>query len=97
MPWGPTVDHVSDEPLTAMTFKLYGDEGTYQHYQDDGADFKYQNGEFNIYAVQVKAGQVSVTLSHHGYEPVYQRVTVELTDQAVTLVYDQTTGTYQAE
>lgn len=97
LPWGPTVDHVSDEPLTAMTFKLYGDEGTYQHYQDDGADFKYQNGEFNIYAVQVKTGQVSVTLSHHGYEPVYQRVTVELTDRAVTLAYDQATGTYQAE
>lgn len=94
LPWGPQVDHVSDEPLTSMTFKLFGTHGTYQHYQDDGRDFKYQTGEWNGYAVTVNQGHVSVKLTHHGYEPVYQQIRVELADRIVTLTYDAAKESY---
>ncbi|GEO67556.1 glycoside hydrolase family 31 protein [Levilactobacillus spicheri] len=97
LPWGPTVDHVADQPLTAMTFKLYGDHGSTQHYQDDGQDFKYQQGEYNLYDVRVAGQRVSVQLTHHGYAPVYHQITVELADRQVTLVYDAASETYQAK
>lgn len=71
-----------------MTFRVYGNQGTYQHYQDNGRDFKYQDGEWNNYTISVEHGKASVKLTHHGYQPVYQQVTVELADHAVTFNYD---------
>lgn len=94
LPWGPSVDHISEEPDKAMTFKLFGNEGTYEHYQDDGLDFNYQNGEFNRYEVTVKDGEVAVNLLHHGFEPAYQTITVDLPDNSVTLHYDTASDGY---
>lgn len=95
LPWGPTVDHISDQPLSSLTFRLYGDHGRYQHYQDDGVDFNYQDGEYNLYDVAVEHGQVRVTLSHHGYAPVYQEITVALADRTVHLTYDTDSEVYR--
>ncbi|MCT3305093.1 glycoside hydrolase family 31 protein [Lactiplantibacillus pentosus] len=88
LPWAPAVSHISDAALHAMTFRVYGNQGTYQHYQDNGRDFKYQDGEWNNYTISVEHGKASVKLTHHGYQPVYQQVTVELADHAVTFNYD---------
>ena len=95
LPWGAAVDHISEEPDTTMTFKLFGDTGTYEHYQDDGLDFNYQNGEFNRYEVTVQDGQVGVKLLHHGFAPAYRTITIELPDSSVTLAYDQASDGYK--
>lgn len=94
LPWGPAVNHVDEAPLTRMTFKLFGDHGTYQHYQDNGTDFKYQDGEWNGYTVEVKDNHVSVELSHHGFAPVYQQVDVQLENNIQNFVYNKATETY---
>ena len=44
LPWGNKVMHVSDEPEKVMTFRLFGECGSYMHYQEDGQDFKYLQG-----------------------------------------------------
>ncbi len=36
-----------------ITFRLFGDYGNYIHYQDDGEDFAYQNGQFNLYKITI--------------------------------------------
>lgn len=96
LPWGPAVSHVDPTPLTSMTFKLFGATGDYHHYQDNGTDFNYQNGEWNDYLVSVpKDAPVTVQLTHHGYQPVYSRINVELADRVARLTYDATTKTYQ--
>jgi len=95
LPWGAPVSHISEEPDTTMTFKLFGNAGTYTHYQDDGLDFNYQNGEFNRYEITVKDGQVAVDLLHHGYDPAYQTITVDLPDSSVTLTYDRASDGYR--
>lgn len=44
------------------------------HYQDNGEDFAYQEGEYNTYLCSMDAeGTVYVQLSYHGYE-AYQNV-----------------------
>jgi alpha-glucosidase len=95
LPWRPAVDHIDDAPLTSMPFKLFGDHGSYQHYQDNGTDFKYQAGEWNNYEVAVDHGNVSVKLTHHGYEPVYQAIRVELAEQVIVFNYDKNSEAYQ--
>lgn len=95
LPWGNPVDHISDEPDKTMTFKVFGDQGSYDHYQDDGTDFKYQAGEFNHYTLSVNDDQVSVQLPHHGFKPAYKKITVELPDKQVILSYDAASNRYQ--
>ncbi|WP_318764734.1 glycoside hydrolase family 31 protein [Lactiplantibacillus carotarum] len=94
LPWGPAVSHIDTTPLTSMTFKCFGTQGTYQHYQDNDTDFKYQDGEWNNYQITVNGDDVSVQLTHHGYEPVYQQIHVELAEKSVTLMHDAKTNAY---
>ncbi|BEJ52686.1 glycoside hydrolase family 31 protein [Lentilactobacillus buchneri] len=94
LPWGAEVDHISETPDSTMAFNVYGDSGSYHHYQDNGLDFKYQHGEFNDYLVNVDHGQVSVELVHHGFQP-YREITVNLNNQPVTLTYNSTTEHYE--
>lgn len=78
LPWGNKVMHVSDEPDKIMTFRLFGEAGSYKHYQDDGQSFKYQQGEYNEYYVAVQEdGRVIVDLTNHGYKPTYEKIYVE--------------------
>lgn len=89
LPWGNKVMHVSDEPDKKMSFVLYGDEGHYQHYQDDGQDFNYQHGEYNLYDITVDdQHQVSVQLSKHGYQPVYETIVVMMDGRRCEFHYD---------
>lgn len=95
LPWGQEVEHISDQPDKTMTFRLFGDAATYTHYQDDGVDFNYQNGEYNEYAVSVDAaGNCQVKLNHHGYDGQYQTVKVQLNDRLVTFKYDDQSAAY---
>lgn len=88
LPWGKEVSHISDEPDESMTFRLFGKKGKYVHYQDNGTDFKYQKGEYNLYKVKVnKDSSVKVKLEKHGFGPVYRRITVQLPNKKVEFKY----------
>lgn len=87
LPWGKEVDHISDEPDKDMTFRVFGNGGKYRHYQDNGVDFEYQKGEYNLYDIEVDHDQVTVKLAHHGYAHEYQRIIVELADRKVVFNY----------
>lgn len=96
LPWGNKVKHISDQPEDVMTFRLFGDCGAYKHYQDNGLDFKYQNGEYNEYYVEVSDdGEVTVKLNKHGYRPTYRRIYVETNQNRYVFAYDQVSENYQ--
>ena len=96
LPWDNKVKHISDEPEKVMTFRLFGDCGAYKHYQDNGLDFKYQEGEYNEYYVEVaNDGQVAVKLNKHGYQPTYERVYVETDRGRFEFDYDDSNEDYR--
>lgn len=98
LPWGKFVEHITEQPDDEMSFRLFGQSASYTHYQDNGADFKYQNGEYNLYQIRVATdGTCSVTLTNHGYEPVYKRINLSLSDRQVTFVYDADSNNYQQQ
>ena len=98
LPWGQLVSHLSDEPDKQMTFQLYGPAGECDHYQDNGTDFKYQDGEYNLYHVAVTADdQVSVDFKHQGYAPIYERIVVKTDNAKHVLVYDANSQKYVEE
>jgi len=86
------VNQISDQEIT---FKLFCQSGQYRHYQDNGEDFQYQAGEYNQYLVEVKNDQVTVTLEHHGYKPVYQMIQIETDQGTYRLKFDEKLNCYQ--
>lgn len=56
---------------------VYGENGSYVHYQDNGADFAYRDGAYNTYEIVNKDGKVETTLLHAGYDKVYETIEVE--------------------
>lgn len=77
IPCYPEMDHVSGEKDRELIFKVYPGEGEYFHYQDNGEDFAYREGEYNLYHVVWKDGRTAVTLTHQGYAPVYEKILVQ--------------------
>lgn len=77
LPHYPAMDHVSGEKDRELILRVFPGEGEYLHYQDNGEDFAYRKGAYNLYHVAWKDGKVSVTLQHRGYEPVYEKITVQ--------------------
>jgi alpha-glucosidase len=94
IPWGPAHDFITDEPDRAMSFKVFGDAASYDHYQDNGYDFAYQKGEFNQYHITFAQGKAAVTLTKAGYPAgLYSRITVTAGDQSFALQLEN--GKYQ--
>ncbi|AZZ61113.1 DUF4968 domain-containing protein [Oenococcus sp. UCMA 16435] len=95
LPWGRKVQHISDEPDKTITFRLFGEFGSYDHYQDNGLDFAYQRGEYNNYCIKVvENGKASVELVNKGYESVYEKIFVETGNDKIEFDYNQQSGKY---
>ena len=77
IPCYPEMDHISGEKDRELILKVYPGGGEYFHYQDNGEDFAYREGEYNLYHVVWKDGRAAVTLTHQGYAPVYEKVLVQ--------------------
>lgn len=79
LPWQAEIGtHVKMEPEQAITFKAFGERTRWTHYQDNGSDFRYQQGEFNLYDLWTANGNAHIELTKHGFQPCYQRINVEL-------------------
>ena len=51
-----------------LILEVYPGEGTYIHYQDNGEDFRYREGEFNEYKITNLDGGVEIQTLHKGYK-----------------------------
>lgn len=67
-----------------IIFKVYGGDNTYIHYQDNGEDFKYQNGEYNLYQVTCKDNKVSIKVLHKGY-PLYKNIYIQSLNKKIQI------------
>lgn len=52
---------------------------SYVHYEDNGTDFAYEAGEYNLYEFTVEnTGKVQTSMIHEGYENGYREITVQV-------------------
>ena len=79
---GQQLDHIPDggsEELILEYYPASADSSKYVHYQDNGADFAYEAGEYNLYRFRAdKDGELSVSMEHEGYEHHYETLRVEV-------------------
>ncbi len=59
-----------------LRLEVFPGEGSYRHIQDNGEDFKYRDGEYNLYDISLTEKEVKIDLAHSGYAKKYERVEV---------------------
>ena len=69
---------VSEAKDETLILECYGTEAEYEHYQDNGEDFKYRDGEYNVYRFLLDETGVSTEIIHQGYEKNYGHIEVRI-------------------
>lgn len=94
LPWRPLTQSVNVTSENTITFKLYGNSGLYEHYQDNGLDFKYENGEYNLYEISVHNSILRVELTHFGYELPYTKITIDKNGSTTDFLWEANNKKY---
>ena len=68
LPKYPVRNHIDDRKDDELILEVYPGEGSYLHYQDNGMDFAYEQGEYNLYRItNPGTGEVKIDMEHQGY------------------------------
>ncbi len=61
--------YVGEKPYDTLKMRVYPGNGTYLHYQDNGADFAYRDGAYNVYEFTHEGDkkEASVQMKKEGY------------------------------
>ncbi|RVU69910.1 MULTISPECIES: glycoside hydrolase family 31 protein [Lactobacillus] len=97
LPWDKSRNHVDVTAHDLMTFRLYGDHGSYVHYQDDGTSFAYEQGQYNLYEVKMSEQQFSIKVSYLGYDKPYKRIRLISDQTEQTYRFDKDSQSYEVE
>ncbi len=74
IPTYEVVQYVGEKPYNKLELLVTPGAGEYTHFQDNGEDYAYKNGEYNLYRFTTnEAGEVTKEMVHEGY-PVYEDI-----------------------
>ena len=78
IPVYPEISYVGEKEIDELGLMITGEEAVYCHYQDNGEDFKYQDGEYNEYRFVFADGMFKCSMNHQGYDQAYRAFRVFL-------------------
>ena len=68
------MQYVGEHEMDELILDVYGGNGRYVHFQDNGEDFAYRDGAYNKYEfVTLADGTLKIELLHRGYEKLYRK------------------------
>ena len=76
IPMYDVVQYVGEKPYDTLHLLVTPGKGSYAHFQDNGEDFDYLSGAYNLYGFSSENGKVQTTMLHEGYEK-YKEIIVE--------------------
>ena len=77
LPKYPVEAYIGTKEQKKLILEVYAGDGEYEHYQDDGLDFAYEQGAYNLYHFgHTGNGELAEKLLHEGY-PKYEEVEVK--------------------
>lgn len=68
IPMYENVQYVGEKPYDKLLLLVAGDSAWGSHYQDNGEDFAYLEGEYNLYSFTYENEGLEVNMMHEGYE-----------------------------
>ncbi len=77
IPTYEVMQYTGERPYDVLKLVVFPGEGSYVHYQDNGTDFAYREGEYNAYEFVSDAdGKLTTKKIHEGYEKPYCRIEI---------------------
>ena len=77
MPKYPVEAYIGTKEQKKLILEVYAGDGEYEHYQDDGLDFAYEQGAYNLYRFSHTGnGELEEKLLHEGY-PKYEEIEIK--------------------
>lgn len=67
IPMYAPVQYVGEKPYDTLELLVAGESAWGSHYQDNGEDFAYLDGEYNLYSFTYEENTLDVDLLHEGY------------------------------
>jgi alpha-glucosidase len=80
IPQSPVRQYIEEEDT--LILDIYPGVGSYVHYQDNGEDFKNQDGEYNLYHIYHEDNLVRISLLYEGYK-TYKKVILKYLDTEI--------------
>lgn len=69
------MQYVGEKPYDTLKMLVFPGEGSYLHYQDNGTDYAYREGGYNLYTFEKNVdGEVACTMQHEGYDKKYKKI-----------------------
>lgn len=69
IPMYEPVQYVGEKPYDKLILLVTPEAGGYRHYQDNGTDYSYENGEYNLYEfLKNENGELTTHLLNEGYK-----------------------------
>lgn len=78
LPMWPVMNYIGEKKVDCLELMVFGSEGEYTHYQDNGEDFAYREGEYNLYQFTRKGGRLSIEMTNSGYAERYESFKVTM-------------------
>ncbi len=71
LPLWPVMNYVGEKKVDCLELTVFGNDGEYTHYQDNGEDFAYRDGAYNLYQFTRKGGRLTIEMTNAGYADKY--------------------------
>ncbi len=68
IPMYEEVQYVGEKPYDTLELLVAGESAWCSHYQDNGEDFEYLDGEYNLYSFTYENNNLDIDMLHKGYE-----------------------------
>ena len=68
IPMYEPVQYVGEKPFDTLELLVTGDSCFGSHYQDNGEDFEYLQGQYNLYSFTYENEKLETELLHEGYK-----------------------------
>lgn len=78
IPMYEPMSYVGEKPYRRLTLLATPGASSYMHFQDNGRDFAYQEGCYNLYAFSTDGGGELTTVMEHENYPGYEEIVLEM-------------------
>lgn len=89
LPKAEPMQYIGEKEEKKLILDLYEGVGSYLHYQDNGEDFAYENGEYNTYQMRLDGRHFSMTQLQHGYDNAYESVELRMGEKVLCLPFEK--------
>lgn len=82
-------NHMVKSSSDTLIISIYGDNAHAEIYDDDGDSLNYQIGEYNIYSVDYKNGEITFETSYQRYNTAYKTIVLKdlSSDKEITMPF----------